>query len=106
MDNWHKYIVAASAAVVFMVITYYYPAEIFLTFTVGWLFFIPAAFVVYVVYGFLELMKERKHTIEVAIKPDEGMRALARREAELKREKEKLYKELVEKVNRQNSSSF
>jgi hypothetical protein len=95
MNNQLKYVVAAFAAVAFMAAAYYYPAETFLSFTVGWLFFIPAAFVVYMVYGYLELMKERKHKIEVAIVPDEAMRALARREAELEREKEKLYKELV-----------
>ena len=94
MDNRLKYIVAASAAAAFMALAYYYPAETFLTFAVGWLFFIPAAFIVYMVYGFMEYMKERSHRIVVSIKPTEAMKALARREAELKRERERLYEEL------------
>jgi hypothetical protein len=78
---------------------YFYPAETFITFTVGWLFFIPAAFVVYMTWSFLEYMSERKHKITVSIKPTEGMRVLARREAELKKEKEMMYEELREGVH-------
>jgi hypothetical protein len=94
MDNRIKYIVAASAAAAFMMAAYLYPAETFITFTVGWLFFIPAAFIIYMTYGFLEYMKERRNRIVVAVKPTEAMRALARREAELQKEKERLYEEL------------
>lgn len=97
MNDQLKYIIAASAAVIFMAVAYMFPAETFLTFTVGWLFLIPAAFIVYLVYGFIEFMTERKHRIEVAVKPTEAMRALARREAELEREKEMLYKEMVKR---------
>ncbi len=97
MDNRIKYIVAAAAAAAFMMAAYLYPAETFITFTVGWLFFIPAAFIIYMVYGFMESMKERKHRIVVAVKPTEAMRAVARREAELKLEKEMLYEELRKK---------
>jgi hypothetical protein len=39
-------------------------------------------------------MKDRKNTILVSVKPSEAMRALARREMELQREKELLLKEL------------
>jgi hypothetical protein len=101
MDNRIKYIVAASAAAAFMMAAYLYPAETFITFTVGWLFFIPAAFIIYMVYGFLEYMKERRHRIVVAVKPTEAMRALARREAELEKEKERLYKELQREMPRE-----
>lgn len=94
MNTRIKYIVAVSAAIAFMASAYFYPAETFITFVLGWLFFIPAAFIVYVVYAFLEHMKERKHRIIVAVKPTEAMRALARREAELEREKERLLEEL------------
>ncbi len=97
MDNRIKYIVAAAAAAAFMMAAYLYPAETFITFTVGWLFFIPAAFIIYMVYGFMDYMKERKHRIVVAVKPTEAMRAVARREAELKLEKEMLYEELRKK---------
>ena len=94
MDTRLKYIVAITAAMGFMMAAYFYPAETFITFTVGWLFFIPAAFVVYMTWSFLEYMKERKHRIIVGIKPTEAMRVLARREAELKKEKEMMYEEL------------
>lgn len=97
MDNRIKYIVAAAAAAAFMMAAYLYPAETFITFTVGWLFFIPAAFIIYMAYGFMDYMKERKHRIVVAVKPTEAMRAVARREAELKLEKEMLYEELRKK---------
>jgi|SRR3989304_1468443 len=94
MKNWLKYIVAASAAAGFMAVAYSFPAETFLVFTVGWLFFIPAAFIVYMIYGFMQYNKESKHRIVVSVKPTEAMRALARREAELKREKDLLLEEL------------
>lgn len=100
MDNRMKYIIAAMAASIFMGSAYIFPAETFLIFTVGWLFFIPAAFVTYMIYGLISYMKDRKHKIVVEIKPTEAMKAIARREAELQKEKERLlyqeYKELKE----------
>jgi hypothetical protein len=98
MNNKTKYIVAAIAAAIFMGSAYMFPAETFLAFTVGWLFFIPAAFIVYMVYGFMTYMKERKYKIVVAVTPTEAMRAIARREAELKREKERLLYTEYEKL--------
>ncbi|VVB93876.1 Uncharacterised protein [uncultured archaeon] len=65
-------------------------AWIFMSFVVGWLFLIPAAVVGLLVYGYVAYMKERKNRISVAIKPTEAMKALARREAELEREKKRL----------------
>ena len=94
MNNKIKYITAALAASAFMAAAYYYPAQTFLAFSVGWLFFIPAAFIVCLTYGFIEYMKERRHRIVVSVKPSEAMIALSRREAELQREKDRLYKEL------------
>jgi hypothetical protein len=52
------------------------------------LFIIPAAFIVYMVYGYATYMNERKHRIEVTVTPTEAMKAIARREMELKKEKE------------------
>jgi membrane protein implicated in regulation of membrane protease activity len=98
MDNRTKYIVAAFAAAIFMGSAYIYPAETFLVFTVGWLFFIPAAFIVYMVWGYLAYMKERKHKIVVSIQPTDAMRAIAMREAELKKEKERLLYQEYEKL--------
>jgi Na+/proline symporter len=93
MKNRIKYVVAAAIAGFVMGIAYYYPAEFFIAFTAGWLFGIPAAFLGYIVYGLFVLRKERKNRIEVVIKPTEAMRALARREAELQKEKEILLEE-------------
>lgn len=98
MNNKTKYIVAAIGAIIFMSSAYIYPAETFIVFTIGWLFFIPAAFIVYMTWGFLTYMKERKHRIVVAIQPTEAMRAIARREVELKREKERLLHQEYEKL--------
>ncbi len=94
MKNRGKYIVAVSIAGAVMGIAYFYPAELFIAFAAGWLFGIPSAFVAYMLYGVFALNKERKHRIEVSIKPTEALRAISRREAELKREKEILLKEL------------
>ena len=98
MDNRTKYIVATIGAALFMGSAYIYPAETFLVFTVGWLFFIPAAFIVYMVWGYLAYMKERKHKIVVSVQPTEAMRAIAKREAELKGEKERLLHQEYEKL--------
>ncbi len=98
MNNKTKYIVATIGAAIFMGLAYIYPAETFLTFTVGWLFFIPAAFIVYMTWGFLTYMKERKHKIVVSIQPTEAMRAIAKREVELKIEKERLLHQEYEKL--------
>jgi hypothetical protein len=101
MEHGIKYLVAASVAGVFMVAAYYFPAETFLAFIAGWLFLIPAAFIVYMVYGLMEYMKDREHRIEVAIKPTEVMRAIARGKEELKREQERiLYEEMSSKPNK------
>lgn len=69
MDERTKYIATISAGVAFMVSAYYYPAETFITFTVGWLFFIPMAFVAYMIYGLSEYMHDRKRRIEVLLNP-------------------------------------
>ena len=90
MENRTRYIVAALAAAIFMGSAYIFPAETFIIFTVGWLFLIPAAFIAYMVYGLITYMNERKHKIVVAVQPTEAMRAILRREAELKMEKERL----------------
>jgi hypothetical protein len=88
MDDRIKYIVAMFLGGASMAAGYYYPAETFLAFTAGWLFIIPAAFIVYIVYGYATYMNERKHRIEVTVTPTEAMKAIARREMELKKEKE------------------
>ncbi len=96
MENRLKYFVATVFAVAGVGAAYYYPAETFMAFVAGFVFGIPAAVLVYMVYGLWVYRRERKHRITVTIKPTEVMKALARREAELKREKELLYNELQE----------
>ncbi|VVB55291.1 Uncharacterised protein [uncultured archaeon] len=94
MDDRIKYIAALFLGGASMVSAYYYPAETFLAFTAGWLFIIPAAFIAYMVYGYAAYMIDRKHRIQVTVKPSEAMKAIVRREMDLKREKEKiLYEE-------------
>ena len=88
MNNKSKYIVSVVAAAGYMASAYYYPAETFIASTVGWLFVIPAAFIVYMGYGYVRYMKERKNKIVVETIPNEAMRSLARREVQLNREKE------------------
>ncbi|MCX9081071.1 MAG: hypothetical protein OIN83_02620 [Candidatus Methanoperedens sp.] len=88
MDNRIKYIIAILFGGASMASGYYYPAETFLAFTAGWLFIIPAAFVAYMAYGYIAYMRDRKHRIEVTVKPTDAMKAIARREMDLKREKE------------------
>lgn len=94
MKSWLKYAATAVVGATVVGAAYYLPLETFQAFIIGWLLLIPATFVVYMLYGFVEYMKQRKHRIMVSIKPTEAMRAIARREAELEREKERLYEEL------------
>ncbi len=93
MKKIYKYVASIAAAAGFVTSAYYYPAETFLVSTVGWLFIIPAAFVVYMGYGYIIYMRERKNRIVVQTIPSEAMRSIARREAQLNREKEMLLRE-------------
>ncbi len=95
-----KYVVTSVVGGTVIGAVYYFPEKSFLTFVTGWLFLISAAFVAYMVYGLREYLKDQKHRIAVEIKPSEAMRAIARREAELKREKEMLYEEFHNQTKR------
>ena len=101
MDDRIKYIAGFLLGGASMLAGYYYPAETFLAFTAGWLFIIPAVFVAYLIYGYAVYMSERKHRIEVTIKPTEAMKAIGRREMELKKEKERILFEESGKSSRQ-----
>lgn len=100
MKHWIKYVAAAIGGTIAGAV-YFLPSEMFLAFVAGWLFLIPAAGIVLLAYGLREYMKDRKNRIMVSIKPNEAMRALARREMELQREKELLLKELNNGVKRE-----
>ncbi len=73
---------------------YFVPQESFLAFITGWLFLLPAAVVIFLGYGLTKYMKGRKNRITVSIKPNEALKAIARREAELQGEKQLLLEEL------------
>ncbi len=93
MENWAKYIAAAAVAGAVMGVAYYYPALTFIAFVMGWLFLIPAAFIIYLLWGVWVYGRDLRHRIIVRMKPTEALRALARKEAELKKEKGILYEE-------------
>ena len=97
MSNRNKYIISAAAAVGYVASAYYYPAETFIASTLGWLIVIPVAFVIYMGYGYAKYVKERKNRITVEVVPSEAMRAIARREEQLNREKEALIQETYHK---------
>lgn len=99
MKNWVKYVAAAIAGGGAVIGTaYFFPEKSFIAFVVGWLFLIPAAFAVYMVYGLWKYIEDRENRISVVVKPTEAMKALARKEAELAREKEILYEELHREI--------
>lgn len=93
MNKNSKYIVSIAAAAGYVASAYYYPAETFIVSTIGWLILIPAAFVIYMAYGYAKYVKERKNRIVVEVVPSEAMRSIARREEQLNREKEMLMQE-------------
>ncbi len=62
----------------------------FMGFVVGWVFLIPIATVAFLLYGYVVYTREQKHRINLNYKPTEAMKAIARREMELKKEKERL----------------
>ncbi len=99
MKDSIKYVAAAvGGGGAVMGIAYLFPERSFIVFVVGWLFLIPAAFAAYMVYGLWKYMDERKNRITVSVKPSEAMKALARKEAALMKEKEILYEELHEEI--------
>ncbi len=94
MKNWVKYVATIVVGATVMGAAYLLPMGTFQAFVIGWLFLIPATFAVYMVFSLKEYMQDRQNRIEVTVKPTEAMKALARREAALKAEKELLYEEL------------
>lgn len=71
---------------------------IFMSFIISWVFLIPIAVLGLLIYGYIAYMKERKNRISVNIKPTESMRAIMRREEELKREKQKAFEDFQRKI--------
>lgn len=88
--NYWKWYVAAGIVIGGV---YFLPVESFTAFLTGWVFLVPAATAIFLAVGLREYMKDRKNRIIVSIGASDAMKALARREAELKREKELLYEQ-------------
>ncbi|HEY9205349.1 MAG TPA: hypothetical protein VIO58_05460 [Candidatus Methanoperedens sp.] len=100
MKYWKRYVAAAVAVGTVIAAVRFLPSETFITFVMAWLLLIPAAFAMYLAYGLREYMRDRKNRILVSVKPSEAMKALARRETELAREKELLYEDLRKGIKR------
>ncbi|VVB86006.1 Uncharacterised protein [uncultured archaeon] len=94
MKYWNKYVATAIVGGGIIGGTYLLPADSYLAFVTGWVVLIPVAVAVFLGYGLREYRKNRKNRITISMKPSEAMKALARREAELQREKELLYEEI------------
>ncbi len=94
MKSWVKYAATMVVGATVMGAAYFLPVGTFQAFVIGWLFLIPATFAVYMLLGFKEYMEDRKNRIVVSIKPTEAIRALARKEAALQKEKEYLLEEI------------
>lgn len=89
MNNWKRYV----AAGIVMGTVYFLPSESFIAFLTGWVILLPIAAVVFLAAGLRGYMKDSKNRITVSVRANDAMNALARREAELKREKELLYEQ-------------
>ncbi len=94
MTKQIKYVAAAMAGGIAMLGVYVLPAESYLAFVTGWLVIIPVAVAVFLAFGLREYRNDRKNRITVSVKASEALKALARKEAELRKEKELLYEEL------------
>jgi len=89
MNNWKRYV----AAGIVIGTVYFLPSESFMAFVTGWVFLLPITAAAFLAVGLREYMLDRKNRITVSVRANETMKALARREAELKREKELLYEQ-------------
>ncbi len=65
-------------------------SAVILGFLLGWVFLIPAIVVVAIVYGGLVYFRERKNRITIRMKATSAMESIARREEELRKEKERI----------------
>jgi hypothetical protein len=94
----YKYIGTIAAAAALAAAGTMYAEQTFLTFLVGWVVLIPIATCGYLAYGLREYRKQSKNSIMVSMKPSniaEKYAELIRKEEEIRKEKESLYKELT-----------
>jgi hypothetical protein len=93
-----KYMKAAIAATVLLATGAIYLGKMFLTFLVGWIIAIPIVVCGYLAYGLTQYRKQTKNSIVISVKPSsvtEKYVELIRKEEEIRKEKESLYKELT-----------
>lgn len=62
----------------------------FMGFIAGWVFLVPISAAAFLIYGYVVYTRDQKHKINVNYKPNDAMRAIVRRELELKNEKERI----------------
>ena len=89
MNNWKRYVTAG----IVMGTVYFLPSESFIAFLTGWVILLPIAAAVFLAAGLRGYIKDSKNRITVSVRANDAMNAIARREAELKREKELLYEQ-------------
>lgn len=98
-----KYLKAAIATTVLLATGAIYLGKTFLTFLVGWIIVIPIAACGYLAYGLIQYRKQTKNSIIVSVKPNsltEKYSELIRKEEEIRKEKESLYKELTKGIKK------
>jgi len=99
--KWIKY--AAIFIIAGTVIGVYYPDKAFLTFVTAWLFVIPVMAAIYLTYGLIQYMRDRKNKIVVTIKNNDlttRLMSIMREEEELKKAKEAIYKQMKNEENK------
>lgn len=98
--KWLKYATVVSAVALMAAMGIVYTEKTFPVFLIVWLIAIPIAAVGYLIYGLREYIKERKNAIVISVKHNDitiRYAELIRKEEEIRRAKEALYKELTKK---------
>lgn len=75
-----------------------YTGKTFLAFLVGWIVVIPIVACGYLAYGLIQYRKQTKNSIVISVKPNtitERYAELIRKEEQIRKDKEILYKELT-----------
>ncbi len=94
LPKYAKATIAAAALAPFGMI---YTQETFITLLLGWIVLIPIVACGYLIYGLVEYRKDMKNRIIISVKSNsikDRYTDIILKEAEIRREKEILYKEL------------
>ena len=93
-----KYMKATIATTVLLATGAIYLGKTFLAFLIGWIVVIPIVACGFLAYGLIQYRKQTKNSIVISVKPNsvtERYAELIRKEEQIRREKEILYKELT-----------